>query len=309
MEKIKQITKHYPKVLIVGRLAWTDEISTLSNILSQYNADSLSYIYIESAKPTTKLCHRFFQISEIALIKKLFIRKIKTGGKTYTNQEIISFVNEADHKKEQKIMSFVRKNRSYFFLFLRELLWSFNGWKTKELTDFIKEVNPDCVLALGDPLPLLNKLQNYIIAKSKKPVAIFMMDDIYTYKSSVGVLGKLYKYLLRRQSKKVIENCSVHFAISPKMKNEYDKIFGINCILLTKGIDYTNKIYVSKKINTPLKIVYLGQIIYGRDHSLIAIANALKKLNKESLKAQLFIYTGNYIPRAKREKLEIENTS
>lgn len=91
-------------------------------------------------------------------------RNVKTGGSVIANHEIISVINEVDKKKEQKFMSFVRKHRFYIFLFLRELLWSFNGWKTKGLVNFIEEVNPDCVFVMGDPLPLMNRLQNYIIA-------------------------------------------------------------------------------------------------------------------------------------------------
>lgn len=310
MREIKDKTKYYPKVLIVGRSVWTEEISTLANIFGQYNTDNLSYIYIESAKPTTKLCHDFFHISEIALIKKIFKRKIKTGGRVLSNQDVASTINKEYQNTEQKIMSFVRKHRSYLFLFLRELLWSFNGWKTKDLDDFIEEVNPDVVFLLGDPLPLMNRLQNYIIEKSKKPAAIFLMDDIYTYKSSVGMLSKLYKSILRKHSKQTIMNCSVHFAISPKLKNEYDQIFNIDNVLLTKGIDFSqDKTQLEVPLNHPIRIVYTGTLIYGRYKSLAALATALQEINKSIIKAQLFIYTQDEMTPKLRKILAIENSS
>ena len=310
MRDSKEVEIKYPKILIVGRGVWNDENSTLTNIFGGYNPDQLAYICIESAKPSTLLCNQFFQISEITLIKRLFNRKIKTGGRIFCDLEAESLIKESDNEKEQSLMSFVRRNRSIVFLFLRELLWSFNGWKTKELNKFIEEFNPDNIFLLGDPLPLMNRLQNHIIEQAKKPASIFMMDDIYSYKSSVGIFAKLYKSILRKHSGKVIKNCSVHFAISPKLKKEYDKIFGIESIILTKGIDFSqDKQRIGMPLHHPIRIVYTGKLIYGRYKSLAALASALQEINKDEIKAQLFIYTQDEVSTKQQKLLAIDNSS
>ena len=71
--------KKYPKVLIVGRVAWTANQSTLSSIFHNYPAENLAYICIETQEPDYGCCANHFQISEIALIKRLFNKKTKTG--------------------------------------------------------------------------------------------------------------------------------------------------------------------------------------------------------------------------------------
>ncbi len=300
--------KHSPKILIVGRTAWTKNESTLNNIFNSYDSDSLSYICIETQLPDTDRCRCFFQISEIALIKKLFRRSEQTGFKLI-NPNKSDKISNLNLKKEQSLLSFVRRYRLILFSFLRELLWSFNGWKTEELDDFIVETNPDCVFFVGDPLPLMNKLQNYIVEKAQKPACVFLMDDIYTYKSSNGILKKIYKSMLRKHSGRMIRNCKLHFAISPKMKKEYDEIFGIDSILLTKGIDFDSVTFEPKNVTTPIKMVYMGKLIYGRDNTLFSIVEAIKKINKSGVKIQLYIYTTDLLNRATKKKLEIENSS
>lgn len=301
--------KHSPKILIVGRTAWTKNNSTLNNIFNGYDSEKLAYISIETQFPDTDKCHLFFQLSEIALIRKLLNRKIKTGFKLIFPEKVENTKNNKAHQHEKSIFSFVRKHRLILFSFLRELLWSFNGWKTEELDDFIVETNPDCVFFVGDPLPLMNKLQNYVVAKAQKPACVFLMDDIYTYKSSNGILKKIYKRMLRKHSGRMIKNCQLHYAISPKMKKEYDEIFGIDSILLTKGIDFDSVTFEPKNVITPIKMVYMGKLIYGRDNTLFSIVEAIKKINKSGVKIQLYIYTTDLLNRATKKKLEVENSS
>lgn len=301
---------YLPRILIVSRTVWDDSLgtsSTLSNIFSDYNPTKLAHIYIESKKPNTKCCNNFFQISEFSLLLKIIKPKLKTGLR-FTSDYVYNSTSIFIEKNENKIFSFIRKHRSVVFSYLRELLWSLNYWKTADLKVFIDEFNPDFIWIDGSPLICMNRLSKFVIKYSAKPYSIFIMDDIVTYKNDRNIIQKLYKFFLRKYSINLIKNSNIPFVISPMMQNEFDKLLNIKSTFITKGYDFSQKKY-ENKFNKPLKLVYLGQIIYGRVHSLIEIVDNLKQINKNEILIKLDIYTINHIDEIMRKKLEVENIS
>jgi len=304
--------QHKTRVLIVSRAVWEDNrgtSSTLTNLFSDYGADRLAHIYIETKIPNTKCCDHFFQISEFALIKRLFNFRIKTGRETHNGETVQNAEILQTAKKESGIMSYVRSHRSYLFSFLRELLWAFNGWKSKELCQFIVDFKPDVVWVDGSPLILMNRLGLYVKRIANKPCAHFLQDDAYTYKSCSGWASKIFRCAIRPHIKRLVKESSTVFVASPKMKEEYDAIFGINSIFLAKGADFSTHQDIEHTLNKPLRLVYLGQVIYGRIYSLISLSKVLQAINKDKVKAQLFVYTNNAISDELKKQLLAGNST
>ena len=302
----------YPKVLIISRGVWDDTkgtSSTLTNLFQDYDAERLAHIYIESTMPNTSCCYHFFQISEFSLVHKLYKWRTKTG---YTIDTRIITEEPVDKKivdREASTMDYVRGHRSMFFSYLRELLWLFNGWKSKELKQFIKEFDPDVIWMDGSTLPLMYRLYNHVLKIAQKPATIFMQDDVYTYGScSRNFWAKVRRWRLRCLVQKVVRQCDSMFVASPKMKKEYDAIFGFNSIFIAKSVDADSLSQISKEVHSPIRLVYLGQVIYGRIHSLISIAEALKIVNKDSIKIQLYVYTNNQLSEDERGKLLLKDS-
>lgn len=296
--------KKYPKVLVVSRVVWDDSIgtsSTLSNLFSEYPAKQVAHIYIDPKLPATKRCSRFFQISEYNLIRHIFNWKTKTGQEV-SNHEV-TIKNESESAiKEERILSFVRGHRWHFFNILREVLWGFNGWKSKELKDYINDVNPDIIWLDGVFDIFLSRVYLHVLHISQKPCVLFLMDDNYTYQSVVGC-AYITRFFLRRQIKRIVRESKRLFVISPKMKREFDKEFGVNSIVITKGIDYNNLSYHKPAVGNPVRIVYMGQIIYGRLKTIQMLGKQLDIINKDGLKIQLHIYTNNHIKESDKQKL------
>lgn len=301
-----------PKVLIVSRATWDDTrgtSSTLSNLFADYDPDKIAHIYIESKQPNTKCCYRFFQISEFSLVHKLYRWRLKTGHAFDIRNGEVSQVSEKIAAQEADAMYYVRGHRSPLYSFLREVLWSFNGWKSKELRSFIKEFDPDVVWMDGSPLPLMNRLYNYVLKVAKKPASIFMQDDVYTYEScGVDFFAKIRKWHLRRTVLRVVKQCDNMFVASPKMKREYDRIFGVNSTFIAKSIDFDENSFTITDPHAPIRMVYMGQVIYGRIYSLIAIAETLKKINSDGVKLQLSIYTNNQISEDLKLRLLVDGS-
>lgn len=294
--------KNLPKVLIVSRGVWDDAgtSSTLSNIFQNYDSTKLSQIYIETKKPNTRLCQSFFQISEFSLIKKLYKWKTKTGRRidaTYVDNTDVA-------RKEASTMQYVRGHRSFAYNILREFLWHFDGWKSKELRSFIQGENPDVVWLTGSPLILMNRLCQYVVKQAGKTYCIFEMDDVYSYRNCGNNPFKyIYRFFLRRRVKKLIQGAGQVFVISPKMKQEFDAMFSIDSIVLTKGIDFTNRPFVLSAPAQPVNMVYAGQLIYGRLLTVRKLAAALDDINKLGKRLVLSIYTATPMPEAVKGEL------
>ena len=288
------MTQELPKVLIVSRGVWDDNgtSSTLSSIFEGYDPSRLAQIYIETKKPNTRYCSTFFQISEFSLVKKLVHWKLTTGKEIHATY---SEDTDTAHK-EEAVMSYVRGHRSYFYTLLREFLWGLNGWKSKELKNFIRDFNPDVVWLTGSPLIFMNRLSRYVVKHAHCPYCIYEMDDVYSYRNcGKNPLKLLYRFRLRQLVKKLIQRSSQLFVISPKMKREFDKIFKVGSQVLTKGIDYSCISYKKHECGQPLHMVYMGQVIYGRLSTLQKLGQALDKFNVGGTKIILDVYTSNVI--------------
>lgn len=305
---------NYPKILIVSRLNWDDMSvsNTLTNMFGGYDPNKIARIYIETMQPNTKCCKLFYQISEISLINKLFKwststgRVIRTDGAINVASSNPSFDGSA--KQEASVMNFVRTHRSFLFSVLREILWYFNGWKSKELEEFIADFNPDVVWLDGSPLILMNRLNKFVYKTAQKPAVTFLMDDVYCYESCSSWLDRLFKYFLRKHVKWTVNHSEHVFVSSLKMKEEYDSIFGINSTFITKGVCSEQLKTNVETIHKPIRMVYLGNLLIGRLDSLVLIAECMKQINCDGEKLQLSVYTNSVVSESDKRRLLCDNS-
>lgn len=303
----------YPKTLVVSINAWHDggDSNTLLNLFRKWDNGKLSQIYIRSELPDTQVCRDFFQIPETHVVKRLLGKRIATGHHL-TQDEIQEGLAQGRSMQddEKKGLSYARSHRSWLMNICRECVWKMGTWKSKELKQYLTEGDWNVVFCPIYPLILMNRLQAYILKKTGLKGVAFIGDDNYSYKSGDGKLGfYIHRYFLRKSIRRVMDNCEEVFVMTPKMKEEYDKIFGIQCRLLTKGVDFSNLNYVPKEIHKPVQIYYTGKLIYGRNKSLAAIAESLEKLNSQGeIVGQLHIYTPDEITPDIKLTFEIGNS-
>lgn len=278
--------ENLPKILAITINAWRENsgINTLTNILSNWNPDMVAQIYTRTVNPNTSISNRFFRISEIDVLKSIFKRRTVTG------KEVFNQPDDNEDKKESGLYS--KKRGSRLYALAREFVWLIGKWKTAELDKFVDDFNADVVFAPIYPTVYMGRIQRYIIKKTRKPVVSYIADDNYTYaaceKSFISLLHRIW---LRKYVRFIIRNSKKVFVIAPKQKEEYDRIFGIDSEILTKGTDFSNLSYKPKQVSNPIKMVYTGKLIIGRWKSLALMAEALGKINANGNKIELDIYT------------------
>lgn len=289
------MNERLPKVLVISITVWRDDspIRTLPELFSCWERDRIAQIYTRAGLPDNSICDRYFRIDENSVMKSVFKRRTVTG-KVVENQQNVSGVNaeeKASLDAENSRYAAAHRKHSWFMTLCREAVWRFGKWKSKELDKFVSDFDPDVIFVPIYPFYYMERIQTYLIKKYKKPVVCFIADDNYTYKPCKGSpLAYLHRFMLRRYVRREIPHCNEFFVMTPMAKREYDKLFSIDSKLLTKAIDFENTQYSPKKAGTPLKMVYTGKLVIGRDMAMVEIARALKEINKDGVRIELDIY-------------------
>ena len=280
-----------PKVLVVGINAWREDgtAHTLMDIFRCWNPEQLALVYTRADLPNTEVCHRYFQISESQVLKSVLKPWMKVGHEVKNTPS----KNSAEISAEHARYASAHKKSSSLLPLLREMVWKLGRWKTPALRKFVEDFNPDIVFVPIYPTVYMGWIQKYIIRLTGKPTVCYLADDNYSYDSCNGILSYLHRFWLRQQVGSLARGSKQMFVIVDKEKEDTDSRFGTNSVILTKSLDFTGKSYQPHTPNSPLKFVYTGSMIIGRDRTLAMLAETLNKANEEtgSIKAELYIYS------------------
>ena len=173
---------------------------------------------------------------------------------TKTGREIIpEFAedNSKDLNAHNERYQKMQKNRRYSLLLARELVWKLGVWKTNELNTFLDSFKPDIILHSMEGYIHLNNIVEYAIKRTGAKAIGYIWDDNFTYK----------------QSNKI----------------------GFN-IYLTKPLSVKPVVNYGE-INLPIKAVYTGNLMIGRDKTLARIIKAAEEINRDEKKIQFDIYS------------------
>ncbi len=278
------------RILVFTVSSWNSKVGANSwaTLLEQYDSSLIANICIRDEIPDSPVCSRYFNISENKIIKSVFNRKVKTGREVDASQHKIDANTDlAEHNLRYQKMTVKRR---YSMLMVRELVWKFGRWKTKELDDFLDSFRPDIILHSMEGYIHLNRIIEYAITRTGAKALGYIWDDNFTYKQYNNIGYKVYRYFQRRSLKSLAKKTSEFLAISSFTKEEADSFFDVNCHVLTKPLSKTP---IVKKYSGsfPIRMIYTGNLLIGRDRSLIRLCNALKQINQDDVKICLDVYT------------------
>lgn len=278
-----------PKVLVIGINAWREDgtAHTLMDIFRCWNPDRIALVYTRADLPNTQVCHNYFQISESQIIRSVLKPWTSVGHKVNNTVSNKSNESDSEHSRYSKAH---RKNLPFLPL-VRELIWKMGRWKSSRLRDFVKDFDPDVIFVPIYPTAYMGRIQRYISKLTGKPTACYLADDNYSYDACDNCWKYIHRFWLRRHVKPLATNCKQMFVIVEKEKEDTDSRFGTDSIILTKGIDFTGKTFIKREIKLPLKFVYTGNLLIGRDKTLALLADAINQVNKDGIKAELYIYS------------------
>jgi len=278
-----------PRVLVVGINPWREDgtAHTLKEIFSCWDASRLALIYTKSGLPFTSVASRFFQISENLILKNLLKPWKQIGKEVQSTEKVDKSLTAEEDARYAK----AHKHHSMLMSLCREIVWLFGHWRGKALDDFLNDFNPDLLFIPIYPTVYMGWIQRYVIKKTGKPFVCYLADDNYSYDACSTPLSYVHRFWLRKNVRWLATHCRQMYVIVEKEKEDTDKRFGTNSIILTKSIDFTNRPFKESPVNHPIRFVYTGSLIIGRDKTLALIADAINEINKDGVIAELDIYS------------------
>lgn len=295
---------NYPRILFITINGWnnTTGTATIPSIIEGYPKECVASLFIRPDIPNSDVCNNYFNISELDVFKSFFNHKIKPGNRIYVNND----KQTEEVSKERKVFLNVKRKKVPFVNYIRDLFWKRGSWKTEELNLFIEAFNPDLIVFPAEAIISFLEVVQYVIETTKKPYIMFFWDDNFTYKSK-GF--SVYRCMLRKKIKKMAKDSSASFALTPKMQRECEKYLNIRPVQITRPINETVcREYVGKNLQT-IKILYAGSLYIDRHKTLQLLVDEMRKINSETVKITLDIYTNSEITTKEKKRLVIEGIS
>ncbi len=298
------------KILFVSSSPLKKEISvgnTFINLFKDMEDVELASVYTRAGAPDKEISQAFC-ITEKMLIRNL-INKTPVGMRVKCVEENKMQVVQ-NTKTEQGIIDFIKSCRWTLFFWLQDFVWRIGRWKSPELKQFVEEYNPDIIFAVLNPTPFLNRLLIHVTKIANRKLVLYAWDNNYSLKQfMLSPLRWINHFINRKSMQKVVKQADLFYVISDIQKTDYEKAFNKDCKILTKFADFSGNAPIKDKYNKPLQLVYTGNIGMNRWRSLAEIAQVLEKINKNGIKAQLRIYTGNNINDKMNKALNVGDSS
>lgn len=288
------------RVLTLSNIEWADSNAfgnTMSNLFSGIPDVELASLYRRSSLPNNNVCKKYYKISNTSIIKNFFSPK-RIGNYFETNDYKPETVNV---NLEKEAISFIHKYRlNRILYFFEDIICSTRKWENDNFKKFINDFNPDVVFSFTKAskthLLFLKTIIKHI--PNCKHVT-FIVDDICAAYNS-----KKYEKIIGEQ----LQLASKVYAITPSLKRKYEELFDVNIDVLTKGCDFS--LPVTKKHNSVKTIVYAGNLLYGRDKTLIKLGQVIKQHNKNAEnKLFLRIYSPTVVDDNIKNKMNILGAS
>ncbi len=288
------------KILLLSNIEWADNNAfgnTMSNLFAGIKDVEVASLYRRSSKPNNSVCKKYYKISYTSIIKNFF-NKEKIGEYFETPKPLETKTEVTGEKKAIGLIHKLKLNKLIYFI--EDMLFATKKWENKKYKKFLEEFNPDIIFSFAKPSKTHLLFEKSVLKYAKNcKVATFIVDDIYGANHN-----KKYKKIIAEQ----LNLASKVYYITPSLRDEYKEIFGVDGDILTKGCDFS--LPVIKKENPVKTIVYAGNLLYGRDNTLISLANAINNHNKENEnKLYLKVYSPTLIDDAVKNALNIKGAS
>lgn len=296
-------------VLVFSEASWDDKNSfgnTVSNFFSGkvWEEDRFCNFYARKQMPDNTLLVDYYNLSAFDIVKGIL--RLRIRGKRFTTQDVEN-QNETlfpSHDKEQKNIDKLHQKKNEFIYYGHEQIWRSKLWINQYFKSFILDNAPDILFAFATSPYILWPLIHFLKKNSNCKVVLLVADDVYESYDHCAIYRQGY---LKREFWKCIQSADKLYGISDEMSKLYETQFGKSITTLYKGCDLS--VEPKQYLNQPLRFVYAGNLLWGRDDTLALVAEALEELNQEGMEATLEIYTGTTVTESLQRKLNRGNSS
>lgn len=298
------------RILLITSMPWREDNNvgnSYSNLFGDIEEFEIAHVYCRDGQPYNAIARKYFQISERRIVKNFFNSAVKIGR----NFEMDASCNSKDCLVQSKMMDKARLMRWELFFILRDLIWFWGRWKTKDLYDFVEDFKPDIIFGTLTYMSNVNRIMTDLNNRYHIPLVLYSWDDVYSWHHfSWNPLFLLRKWYNRHYIRQSVECSSLMYVITKEMQTEYNAYFHRRCKLLFKSYDFGGEPHLKKAV-CPYHLVFMGNIGAGRWKTLAELAKTLDVINREKgfTLATLDIYTLSPLSESIISSLNIQGCS
>lgn len=271
---------------------------------NEWKGVGFSHFYARKQKPDNNMSVNYYNLPATEIVRGIF--KLNIKGLTFNsgNCKVLDERKEAFENEKNQIDKLHDGKNHNIIYFFHELVWMSKLWINKSLKNFINKNSPDIIFTFATSPYIIWPLIKYLRKHTNCKVVLFIADNVYESYDDFVWYRKLY---LKKYFAKCIKHADKLYAVSNEMAQLYKKLFKKDVSILYKGCDLS--VAPKNSNNSPLRMVYAGNLLWGRDETLAKIVKALKIINSDSLKIVLEIYTGTAISDTLKSKLNVKGIS
>lgn len=286
-------------ILVVGGGSWDDTTSlgnTFSNIFSGWKDVILHNLYFRETAPNNSVCKDYFRITTKEILMKYWTPQ-KIGMAFQTTGEC-SKREDRNGAKEKKAISMIHRFGLNAIYELEDQLWYSRKWINEELDRFIDRVNPDIIFSFAAGNSYMWLPIEYIKMRTGAKLVLLVADDLHT---TYRLNNDRHHMRMRKDLDQLMGLADRVYGISEEMCAYYQKLYGIVATPLYKGCLFENR--PISQVHTPIKIVYAGNLLFGRLETLIVLVDCLERLNTDGVRATLDVYSGTIITEEEEKRI------
>lgn len=259
------------KILMISRNAWDDTNSignTASNFFGGMENVEFASIYFRGSDPNNSICTRYYRTTEKEVLKKWF--SPERIGKTFSwKQAEAPLQPSKEEKKERALVRWIQKHDLKLAYKLSDSIWYSKKWINGNLRSFIADFAPDLVVSFVKAAPQYYLTVRYLREQFRIPVLALVADDEYT--------GYAKKHARREISNLayILKEAAAVRGFSQELCDYYNSVFSCHAQPIYKGCDLSAPL--KTQVGDPVKLVYAGNLLYGRLDMIEKIAEAVER--------------------------------
>ncbi len=286
-------------ILVFSQASWNTSNAfgnTVTNWFDGWSDTHFFHFYARQQKPNTDIVEKYYHVSAIEIIKKTI--KFQCSGRIIDSSDVVEKGTVKELNTEQEQIAKLHNSSNQIIYWGMEQIWLSKIWINKNFDAFVKEANPDIIFAFAtSPFILEPAIKHIKVKKPSVKVVLWIADDILCgYNQSA--------WYRRGYLKKGINYCfSVAdriYGASVEMCQKYSKMCGKEVIPLYKGCSFERS--VKEKKSAPLRLVYAGNLLYGRFETLKKIISVLRIINSDECNAVLEVYSNTPINEKEKQQ-------
>lgn len=266
---------------------------TLESLFSKFSKDELAQLFFsQNEEPDWDFCETYYQLTDTDVLRNLLGRH-HSGILKHNAQEMAN--------RRSRLFPILKSlfKKSYFG---RSILWRF--WENDDLYKWIDDIKPDVLFFLAGNLSFSYNIALKLSTKYSLPVVVYFTDDYCIYPQYKMFTDYMYKRLIYRKCKDIVNASSLSLGIGELMCKVYEKEFHKKFIPAMNSVEllpYEKKI---SRFNT-LQIAYVGSLHLGREDSIVAFSQIFRSVMMELNKSFVFrIYTTSVLNNKNKRLLE-----